>query len=379
MGIAHNKNFLKIFFLIIFSGFISALYSQLDNSFLCWDDSTVHKEKNIFIHLKAHHFIKDNEYDSPFALGDTYFGWQLNPEAGFCIRKNLTAEAGFYMPYFYGSGAVWQVYPSLRIRYAIRKAELIAGTLVNSLSHQLTESLYEFEEFLTRRPEYGLQLRYKNQQHFHDLWLDWRKKSFFLSREREHFRAGYSGKYTRSFHHNYNMSVILQSMALHYGGQLDTSRSPSYSDFGFCGGILAEKKFFEASLRLDARFCMSYNQSDVYILNTLPKATPATWLQIIFRCHLLELSGGYFFSRGYRFETANRFMNSLSYFESRNTLYFRERRVFFIRASVPFDLSGLKGIFRTDIIYDNNINRWDYSVGLYLNVEEFISINRESQ
>jgi hypothetical protein len=351
------------------------MFGQLDNSYLCWDEHFPDSVEKFYLRLKSFHFIKNNEYDSPFASGETFFGWQFNPEAGLKLNKNICMEAGAFLPYEFGTGTQWNFFPTLRLRINHKSWEAIAGSLINGLSHRLSESLYEFENHLTGRQEYGLQIRYHSRYIFSDLWLDWRKKTFLNSNEREHFRAGYSGDFKLEKGKT-STRLIAQALAIHYGGQLDTSDAQSYSDFSFVTGIrLIVFTYNKLDIISDNRICFGYNQSDAFILGNTPKNCFALWHNIIIKHPFIELGFGLFRGSRYRYETGNPWMNSISFANSRNVLYFNNRNLILIRASFPFKIyQEIGGMFRADVIYDNNVGRFDYSMGLYLNLDKIIRL-----
>lgn len=347
----------------------------MDNSYLCWDEHFPDSAEKFYLRVKNFHFIKNNEYDSPFAVGETFFGWHFNPEAGLKLNKNLCMEAGSFLPYDFGTGDRWNFFPTLRLRIKHKSWEGIAGSLINGLSHRLSEPLYEFENHLTARQEYGLQVRYHSNFIFSDLWLDWRKKTFLNSNEREHFRAGYSGDFKMEKGKT-SIHLIVQSLAIHFGGQMDTSDAQSFSDFSFVTGIRITAFTYKNLIIIsDNRICFGFNQSDEFILNEKPKNSLAHWHNIIFKHPFMELGFGFFRGSNYRFVTGNPWMNSISFTNSRNGLYFDNRNLMMIRASFPFKIyEEIGGMFRTDVIYDNNIGRFDYSMGLYLNLDKIIRL-----
>lgn len=363
---------LFFFFFIFFS---IATFGQLDNSHLCWDEHFPDSVEKFYVRLKSFHFIKNNEYDSPFAYGETFFGWQFNPEAGLKLNKNISLEAGTYLPYDFGSGSRWIFFPTLRLRIKHKSWEGIAGSLINGLSHRLSEPLFEFENHLTERQEYGIQIRHNSPTLFSDLWLDWRKKTFFNSNEQEHFRAGFSGDFKLE-EGKTSTHLIVQALAIHYGGQLDTSSSPSFSDFSFAFGVrLTVFKFNKLNILSDNRICIGYNQSDEFIFGDKPQNSFALWHNIIFKFPFMELGFGSFTGSRYRYETGNPWMNSISFANSRNILYFVNRNLFLIRTSFYFKIyQEIDGLFRAEVICDNNLKRFDYSMGLYLNLDKIIPL-----
>lgn len=370
-----RKDCLTLLLFINFLFFTNNSFGQLDNSCLLWDETLADSVEKFYVRIKSFHFIKDNEYDSPFANGETFFGWQFNPEAGLKINKNICMEAGAYLPYDFGTGARWNFYPTLRLRIKHQSWEGIAGSLINGLSHRLSEPLYEFENHLSERQEYGLQLRYISRSVFSDLWLDWRNKTFLNSNEREHLRAGLSGE-VKMEEGKTSTRLIVQALATHYGGQLDTSSFQSFSDFSFASGVrLTVFKFKELNIISDNRICIGYNQSDEFIFGDKPQNSFAFWHNIIIKHPFVELGFGFFKGNRYRYETGNPWMNSVSFANSRNGLYFEKRNLILLRASFPFKIyEEISGMFRADIIYDMNIERFDYSMGLYLNLDKIIPL-----
>ncbi|MCX8081510.1 MAG: hypothetical protein N3F09_09770 [Bacteroidia bacterium] len=352
---------------------------QLDNSKLFWDDSFPDSVSMFFFHYKSLNFIKNNEYDTPFANGDTHFGWQLNPEFGLKLNQHLTAEAGIYLPYFFGTGPTWKFYPSFRIRLNTKGFEAIAGSLVNGLNHRLSEPLYEFENHLLQRQEYGLQLRYIKKKIFADLWLDWRNKIFLNDSRQEHFRSGYSLEFQTGYE-KLKIYFPLQALALHYGGQLDTTGAPAYSDFAFVNGAKFSIALPSFTLMPDFRLVVAYQQSDVFFLLQNPKVKFAYWANFILRHKNFEFAQGYFYGQHYRLESGNPWMHSISFLNSRNKVYFNKRQILLTRFSLPFEVyTHFKGLFRLELIYDLNIRQMDYSMGLFMNVDELIRFNKANR
>ena len=103
-------------FLIILTFFPLLCNAQLDNSPF-YDSDTIYGEKNdLYVNIKTLGFNRNDEYYSDFANGQTFFGYQFNPEMEFFISDNISLSAGLFTTQDFGNPKFTNLQPTYKIK-----------------------------------------------------------------------------------------------------------------------------------------------------------------------------------------------------------------------------------------------------------------------
>ncbi|MTI21058.1 hypothetical protein E1176_08510 [Fulvivirga sp. RKSG066] len=171
-------------------------------------------------------FNKNNEYFNKIADGYTLFGYQVNPYLSYQPLPNVRFDVGIFLQKDFGANGYQSIEPTYRFKYIKHDVQLIFGTLEGSISHRLVEPLYDFEKVLIDRLENGIQLKLEKEKLFADLWVDWQKMIFKGDPDQEEVTGGLSLDYKILDNEKLALSLPLQFVVYHKGGQIDDNPNP---------------------------------------------------------------------------------------------------------------------------------------------------------
>ena len=188
-------------------------------------------------------FFKDNEYVGNYTKGYTLPGFRINPVFTYYPAKNLKIEAGAYLLSYWGTQQYpisnyktipdwdsahysrgFHALPFFRFHWAaLPNFNVIIGDIYGGANHDLVEPLYFRELNLTADPEAGAQLLFDSRVFDGDLWINWESFIFNGSPHQEVFTVGFSSKFKLlNPDSHFELSIPLQWLAHHRGGELDT-------------------------------------------------------------------------------------------------------------------------------------------------------------
>src|SRR5262249_45438722 len=98
--------------------------------------------------------------------------------------------------------------------------------LEGNLQHRYIEPVMDFEKTITDPIEYGTQVVIDNHCLFLDAFVNWKRMIYKPSTEQEQIFAGASGNFKFLNTDKLKISLPLQLLAFHQGGQIDTSPDP---------------------------------------------------------------------------------------------------------------------------------------------------------
>ena len=224
-------SFRSFFFMILLPVSLLPVRSQgISHSSLLTPHSLLSKTDSGKISLNADltGFFKNNEYFSPVAVGQTLPGTALNLALGYQVADKFKAGLGVYAVKYSGRNPLENLQPFVRLQYAITpRFSMVMGNLFGGVNHRLIEPLYQWERHFTDNPESGLQFVLHADRWFADVWIDWQhfiqrgdpapeSLAFGTSLARE-----LTGRDSR-----FSLTVPLQLLIYHQGGQIDTSDEP---------------------------------------------------------------------------------------------------------------------------------------------------------
>ena len=190
-----------------------------------------------WIGLNALSFFKNNEYTGTIIDGYTLFGYQFQPYLSYNLTKNIRIDAGGYFQKDFGNSKFSTTAPIFSIKW--RKAEyaIIFGNLEGSLNHRLIEPLYDFERVLNNRLETGAQLQLNREDFFVDAWIDWQYMQYWRDPKQEQLVAGLSLQKKVLKIGGGALSIPVQVVMRHQGGQEDVAGLPIQTLFNSAVGL----------------------------------------------------------------------------------------------------------------------------------------------
>lgn len=180
------------------------------------------------LHLSIHNFnyLRNYEFFSKFQDGYTLYGAQLEPQLVYYAHPRLAITAGVHVRKDFGEEGIYKTYPLFSIKYQHKGLALINGALEGSIQHRFIEPVFDIERKITHPVEYGTQLQITKPGIFIDAFLNWNKMIYKPSAEQEQLFAGGSADITLYKSDKAALSLPLQVLAFHQGGQIDTLDAP---------------------------------------------------------------------------------------------------------------------------------------------------------
>jgi len=228
---------------LIFFAMAVQVHAQLNNTSFDWSRPVEASDSGRFsLGVNTLGFTKNNEYFNKIADGYTLFGYQLNPYLSYQPFANARFDVGIYVQKDFGINGYETIQPTYSFKYKKHDAYLIFGTLDGSVSHRLVEPLYDFEKVLVDRLENGMQLVMDKDKLFLDAWVDWQKMIYKGDDEQEEVTGGVSIDYKILNKENSTLSIPLQGVVFHRGGQFDDNPNPLVTWWNSAAGINFEKR-----------------------------------------------------------------------------------------------------------------------------------------
>ncbi len=364
------KRFIFLFAIISAVTLFSPVSAQVDNHFF-YDihpvDTAFNKSLRIGADLLP--FIKNNEYFNNIVEGYTLFGYQLKPYLSLYPSKNVRIDAGGYFLRDFGGHRFRQIKPYFMVKYVVPHFSIIFGDIEGTLTHRILEPLYDFERIINKRMEEGLQFKWDSRKLNIDTWINWENFIQLGDSDQEIFNAGLQANYYLVNVSSFTLSIPLQVLARHHGGQINVGNAPVYTVYNTATGI-------RAGLRFRKRSWLEVLQFEGYYLGYSGEAISS----------VVPYSGGNGILA--QFMAGNRFVNLyVSYWKGHDfyapigTPYYQsvsvtyagdhyseaDRNLLFFRLCFQKKLSeNLDLAFRFEPIYDLDNHILDHSESLYL-------------
>lgn len=181
----------------------------------------------LFLFVRNTDFFKNNEYFNEIYEGYTLPGFNIETGLTYYPTSRARISGGVHLLKYSGKKSFNQVVPVVSAQIEITPdLDFVIGTLYGTANHNMAEPLYAMERVLSNPVENGLQFLYHGSRIHADVWLNWER--FIEPRDTfqemlsqgissEFFILPPSGKFV--------LSVPLQTVAVHHGGQINNSAS----------------------------------------------------------------------------------------------------------------------------------------------------------
>jgi len=183
--------------------------------------------RKLYFRLENIDFLKNNEYTGDMVKGYTLIGSWMRPKLVYYPSEKLRIESGGHFLKYQGREEFDHVSFWFNTHYRLfNELSVVFGNLNNNANHHLIRPLFEPEQYLTEKPEAGIQFLFNNRWLSSDLWLNW--EQFILSEDpfQEHFTFGWSSDFQLWSRGLSRIGIPLQLIISHKGGQIDTSEEP---------------------------------------------------------------------------------------------------------------------------------------------------------
>ncbi len=223
------KKHLFSFFIILSS---CSLYAQLNNAYLynrIRPADSLTKE----LHLNFYNFnyVRNYEYSNDFHDGYTLYGTQIEPQLVYYAHPNLAITAGAYLRKDFGNErGLYDAKPLFSLKYSKKKdLTLVFGSLEGNIQHNYIEPIYNFERKITTPIEYGTQLLIDKEKFSLDAWIAWEKMIYKGDAAKERIVGGFTTDFTLFKSNDWKLTIPVQSLFYHTGGQIDVLDNISIS------------------------------------------------------------------------------------------------------------------------------------------------------
>lgn len=177
----------------------------------------------LFLGVNALGFFKNNEYKQTLIEGYTLFGYQFQPFLSYHLAPNVRVDAGVFLQKDFGNDEYTTTAPIFSVKWRQKDFSVIFGNLEGSLNHRLVEPLYDFERVMNKRLETGVQILLQRDDLFVDAWFDWQYMQYWNDPRQEQFVGGLSLQKRLFRWSSGSLSIPMQGVVRHQGGQLDNA------------------------------------------------------------------------------------------------------------------------------------------------------------
>ncbi|MCB9262504.1 MAG: hypothetical protein H6607_09035 [Flavobacteriales bacterium] len=260
------KKYFRHWLTLVVCIFLSKIsYAQLNNSFFYIERND--SIKNQFnLHIENIGYFRNVEYTNAIDEGRTLFGYQFWPEMTYGISQNAQIAGGVFVQKDFGSSGFYKIAPTFSFQYKKKQHTLRFGNVLGSVQHGLIEPLYDPERIIENRNENGFQYLLKAKKLKGEFWIDWTKMIYPNSPFREEFTVGTTLEPTIISKKAVKLSLPVAALAFHKGGEIDTSKMPTQSNFNFDYGIRLISKI----QKLDS-FVLEFHALDYEDISTTPE------------------------------------------------------------------------------------------------------------
>ncbi|RYY88483.1 MAG: hypothetical protein EOO15_08945 [Chitinophagaceae bacterium] len=197
-------------------------------------------------------YLRNYEWFGNIPNSYTLLGTLLIPQLQYQLNEHISFKGGVLLRREFGRPGLMTVEPIFQAKYQKKGLTFIMGTLEGGLNHRFVEPLYNIERFIvgrmersdmnaveraaTTRNEQGLQLKLDKKRFWADWFIDWRESIVIGDPFREQLNSGISTRTLLIDRPGFQLTVPLQVLVSHYGGQVSTADVPIESLFNGAAG-----------------------------------------------------------------------------------------------------------------------------------------------
>jgi hypothetical protein len=198
-------------------------------------------------------YLRNYEWFGNIPNSYTLLGAMLIPQLKYQLNPYISFKGGILLRREFGRPGLVTVEPVFTAKYQKKGLTFIMGTLEGGLNHRFVEPIYNIERFIigrmdrtefnpvtraaTTRNEQGLQLKLDKRRIWADWFIDWRESIIIGDVFREQLNSGISTRTLVLDRPGVKVTVPLQALVSHYGGQVSTSNVAIESLFNGAAGL----------------------------------------------------------------------------------------------------------------------------------------------
>lgn len=307
-------------------------------------------------------FFDNKEFTGDIKKGYTLPGFFIQPRIVYKPTPKSSISGGFHTLYYAGTDSTERFVPVLTLQCALTSnIDFLVGTIDSRQSHFLPEPLFKPERFFVSQPETGVQFLANCKNFKGDLWINWERFIKEKSPFQEVFTIGFSGVYSvKPLEEINGFYFPIHALAVHNGGQIDSSNLPVTSIANLGGGVGYCYKFGEKNLSLgvEAQYFISKDISPEPHL--LYRSGSAFFPKFFVKSPSISLEVGYWGATKFINPRGEELFGSVSKVDS--SLNQKNRSL--VVSKFVYQKQIVKGFvaqFRFDLYYDCKASISDYS------------------
>lgn len=176
--------------------------------------------------LFSSNFFRNNEYFGDLNVGYTLFGSQGIASLKYRPHPNISLSGGLYYRLDFGHEGFYKLAPYYRLQLAKNGYTINFGHIDGHVHHRVLDPMLNPEKFITRHLENGFQFKIEKEKIWADTWVDWERQQYPLSDYQEVITGGHSSVTTLWSNANNKLSLPVQLLFHHLGGQIDSIDAP---------------------------------------------------------------------------------------------------------------------------------------------------------
>ncbi len=244
------NRFTRLLFTLFIVSLSFSLDAQMPEIQLMNNPLPLNSDSNkLCLKIRNANFVKDNEYFNQIVEGYTLSGYWITPSFEYHPGKNSTLEAGIHLLKFSGRDRYFNILPVFTFSQQLDpNIILIMGTLNSNNNHQMPEPLLDPERFYFKQVDNGVQFLINSERIKSDIWFTCDNFIWYGDTVQEQFTSGTSSEFFVIKNSSWGISIPLQTIISHKGGQINRPKTP-----------------IETLVNLGSGLCVEYNNDDAFI------------------------------------------------------------------------------------------------------------------
>lgn len=197
-------------------------YAERNNNENIWS-----QKNGLYLNWYNNNFFKNNEYFLNTASGYTLFGMQHILSLLFKPHKHFFAQGGVYLKKDFGTEGFAKVAPYYLIELHKNGYSISFGNINANVNHRMYDPIFANERLMTHHLEEGFSLKVNRKKIYSETWINWEKQQYPFSNFNEQFTVGHHSDVKIVDQKKIKVSIPVQVLAIHSGGQLDTTMNPT--------------------------------------------------------------------------------------------------------------------------------------------------------
>lgn len=350
--------------------FFLKLSGQLSNRTLRYGE--VYPQTKYGFNLEALQYTRNTEYFHNLNPGSTMFGFQLSPGFHYRITNKVRMSTGIMLQRDFGDyKSLSRAIPFFNFGFTYKNWVWNLGNIKPHVHHNVIEPLLNYENFITQPIEGGLQGVRQTDKMKYDFWLEWRQKANGEEGIQEKIVFGHSLEELLLNTSRLSLSIPLQTIIYHQGGQALNVSSHVATRLNGAAGIRLQNQ--NNSLLCEAFALYSADNSD-----TRMQPFQNGWASMVNARYLPgkyhEIAVTWWHARQFVTSTGNPVFSSVNLndvYLNRNT---RRLAMFRYVYSRPIVADKLWVDFRLEPYYDFEAANFEFAQGLFFRYVENLNI-----